>query len=465
MIAEIARLAEKNGWACLIVGGFVRDQVLNRPSKDIDLEFYGPTVDELREFLGQFGEVKAVGASFGVFKLRVGNQDIDCSLPRRESKSGSGHRGFVTTSDPNMSPEEAAARRDFTMNSMAMHVLSGEIYDPFGGRLDLESGTLRHTGPAFADDPLRVLRGMQFCSRFCLIPAWETVELCQALAGEFHTLSLDRIWGEWEKWARGESPALGLCFLNLTNWLDLFPELQALKGLEQDREHHPEGDVWYHTLQTVEMAADIAAREGLSERDRIILVFAALCHDLGKASTTTWQPGKGIRSYGHNVSDEPQLFLERIGAPKWLVEQVLPLVREHMAHVFVTDVTGRTARRLAERLQPASIKLWALLVEADHSGRSPMPPGMPAKAQEIMDIACRLGVVHDAPKPILMGRHLIELGLRPSTWFGFILREAFEAQLDGEFTDLEGALAWMRKDESAMENLLHTELNPVRLEV
>ena len=446
-----ALAAAKRGWRVLIVGGYVRDTIARRKPDDIDLEVYGDfTAAELQAFLEGFDpNVSAVGASFGVFKLTVDGVDIDVSVPRRENKAGRGHKGFIVEPDPTMTPEEAASRRDFTMNAMALDPLTGELIDPFGGADDIKANRLRHTSDKFTEDPLRVLRGMQFCGRFVLVVARETRALCYSLKSEYNALSKERIWGEWRKWAeKSEMPSFGLDFLAET-WLELYPELFEIVTLAQNPEYHPEGDVWEHTLFTVDAMAEICDRDGIAGEDRVVLVLAALCHDLGKASTTEWNEEKGkITSYNHDTAGEAptRSFLNRIGAPKHIVERIVPLVTCHMRHVnYYTggEVTERHVRRLARDLAPATIREWAAVVEADHNGRPPLPGGLPEAAQRMLGLAEELAVQDAAPKPILMGRHLIELGMSPGPEFGDILEAAYEAQLDGAFSTIEGAIEWL----------------------
>lgn len=447
----IAKAAELNNWRVLIVGGFARDHVLGLPSKDLDLEIYGDyTITELTEFLTQFGEVNAVGSRFGVLKLSVNGVDLDVSAPRRENKTGRGNKGFVVNPDPTMTPKEAAGRRDFTMNTLALDPLTGEIVDPFGGIADLKAGVLKATGPAFSEDPTRVRRGAQFCGRFNLVADDETLEMSEALLPETDTIAQEMLWVEWEKWARKSvSPSKGLMFLQGCGWLKLDPELFNLVGCKQEPSHHPEGDAFVHTMLTVDAMADICQRESITGEDKVVLVLAALLHDVGKPTASEFNKEKGrITSYGHDTEGKgpASRFLERNGAPKRIIERVLPLVTTHMRHVnFHTGgrVTGRLVRRLADDLKPTTIREWAMLVEADASGRSPLPGGLPEPARTMLEMAEELAVRDAAPKPILMGRHLIEMGMVPSPMFGKVLGAAFQDQLDGAFADLTGAMEWL----------------------
>lgn len=448
VIAE--RLTECGATDCVVIGGFVRDRLLGFDSKDIDIEVYGLGYDEIAEALRSFrgfGRLGMVGRSFGVLKL--GNQ-IDITIPRRESKEGRGHRGFAIAADPTMTPREAAARRDFTINAIGMRPIDGTFIDPFDGQADIERGILRATSEAFKEDPLRVLRGMQMAARLGFDMDEQTIGYCREVSHEFDELSPERVWGEWWKWAvQGRQLSKGLELLVATGWIEHFPELRAIQGVEQNPEWHPEGDVFTHTCLVCNAAEQIATREKLSERDRAVLVFAALCHDFGKAPTTTTdEQGRTVSPRHEKVGIElAQSFLERMRPPGWVVEQVLPLISEHMVHVHYGKKKGpteRVVRRLADRLHPVTIRDWALLVEADASGCPPKPAKKPVESW--VEVAEQLKVRDQRPEPILLGRHLLERGHRPGPAMGRIIKAAYEVQLDGEFTDLDGALAWMEEN-------------------
>lgn len=439
-IQPILAMIAAAGGRPLIVGGAVRDSLLGIEVKDIDIEVYRIDVDQLARAIEAFGRVDAVGRSFGILKLRLPDGgEVDFALPRRESKIGIGHRGFLAAPDPTMTPYEAASRRDFTWNALAL-TPDGELLDFFGGVGDLRARIIRHTTAAFAEDPLRVLRAMQFAARFDMRLAPETAELCRALLPEAAALAKERIWGEWLKWAlKGRRPSAGLQVLRETGWITLYPELDALLDCPQDPLWHPEGDVWKHTLHVCDAAAMIADREGVAEEKRAVLLLAALCHDLGKPATTTHDPDGRIRSLNHAHAGiaTAASFLQRIGCPRGVAAQVAPLVAEHMAHIGAI-VSERTARRLALRLLPATITMWGWLVEADHSGRPPLPPHAPGAA--LLDMARRIGAAEGKPAPILQGRHLIAAGLTPGPRLGAILRQAYQLQIDGAFATVEEGL-------------------------
>jgi len=243
---KIKKLAEKllkdGADRVLLVGGAVRDMQLGECPKDLDVEVYGMKPDDLHASLEKMGKVDAVGKSFGILQLKMDGEYYDVSVPRRENKRGRGHKGFIMDPDPTMTPKEAAARRDFTMNALAYDPLTDEVLDFFGGCADLWGGLLRHTSPAFSEDPLRVLRGMQFCGRFHLTPFSETNKLCWDLKDEYKDLPVERVWEEWWKWAtKSVKPSAGLVFLREANWLDLYPQLHNLIDVPQDPEWHPEG--------------------------------------------------------------------------------------------------------------------------------------------------------------------------------------------------------------------------------
>ncbi len=447
----VARGIAALGGRVLLVGGSVRDLAMGVEPKDLDWEVHGLSPESLAGLLGNYCDVHQVGTRFGVLKVRLDGIDVDLALPRRESKAGRGHRGFQVEVDPTMTPREAAARRDFTWNAMAIDLNSGEFMDLFGGLDDLREGLIRHVGPAFAEDPLRVLRAMQFAARFGFAIAPETALLCGELFDEYRDLAGERVWMEWAKWAeRGRFPSLGLEALRATRWIGHYPELTALTNCPQDPLFHPEGDVWTHTLLACDAAARIAERDGIAGADRLVAVLGALCHDLGKPGTTETRADGRITSAGHAEAGDPATvaLLERIGFPGRLVPRVVSMVREHMSHISLAagGFSDRGVRRLARRLEAAgnSVSLLGAVVESDHSGRPPLPGGMPQEMRRCLEQADGLDLLSSGPRQILLGRHLLDLGVAPGPGMGRILRAAMEAQLDGAFHDLGEAVEWAR---------------------
>ncbi len=444
VVHAICRAIRDAGGRAFLVGGPVRDLLLGITPHDFDLEVFGLDADRLRAAVAAFGPCKETGRAFGVLKLIADGMAIDLALPRRERKTAPGHKGFEVTPDPGLPPERASLRRDFTINAMMFDPLTGELLDFHGGARDLARRVLRHVSPAFAEDPLRVLRGMQFAARFRLRIAPETAALCRRLRDEAESLPAARIWHEWRKWMLAPAPSFGLAMLDAAGWLALHPELAALQGCPQEPRWHPEGDVWTHSLLCVDQAARIANARALPEHEHMALTAAALAHDLGKPAATVRDEHGRIRSPGHAAAGAPlaKAWLARIHAPKRLRALVIPLVREHIAHL-TGKPTPRAVRRLAARLAPAGIELWEMLVEADASARTPAPPSRPGLPW--LELAQQLAASRTPPPPLATGRMLIELGMAPGPAMGALLKEAREAQLDGAFSDEAGAKAWLAR--------------------
>lgn len=427
------------GGRAYIVGGAVRDGLLDLEPKDIDLEVFGIEEGVVEAILRRHCAIDAVGKSFGVFKLR--GVDLDVSLPRRERKTGRGHQGFIAQADPFISISEAARRRDFTINALLLDPLTGKLHDPHGGRADLEGRLLRHTSTAFAEDPLRVLRGMQFIARFDLRPAAETVRICQTIEPE--GLSSERCFDEWSKClVKGKNIGAGLTFLKETGWVRYYPELEKLIGCPQDPQWHPEGDVWAHTLHALDAFAQ--RRTGEWEED-LLVGFAVLCHDFGKPATTTREDGRW-RSPGHDrAGAEPtRAFLGRLtNRSKW-IEEVVKLVEGHMRPMALAQTKAGPAaiRRLARDV--GRIDRLVRVVEADARGRPPLPPESDTVAHWLRERAEALQVERSAPKPLLQGRDLLALGMAPGPAMGQILKRIYEDQLDGCVTSREEALDRIR---------------------
>ena len=437
----LAESVRKAGGRALLVGGCVRDALLGTDPGDYDFECYGLGGDELVRILSGKFELDLVGESFGVIKLK--HLDIDVSLPRRETKLGLGHRAFSTECDPSLVLEEASARRDFTVNAIYADPLTGEILDPWGGRADLEDGVLRHVSEHFREDPLRVLRGMQFVARFDLAPAAETLSVCRTMESE--GLPGERLFGEWTKLlVKGKRISAGLEFLRDTGWVRYYPELERLIGCPQDPHWHPEGDVWNHTLICLDNFA--GARGGETERENLIVGLAVLCHDFGKPFTTFYdRKRRRLRSLGHDEAGvaPAREFLGRLTNEERIFKEVLPLVKLHMRpySLWQNGCGDGAVRRLA-----AEVGRIDRLVRVEAADKGMENGELPKFCRWLLARASDLEIADSKPKPILQGRDLIAEGMKPGREFGIILEKAYEAQLDGVFSDRAGALSYLAEN-------------------
>ena len=432
------------GGRALVVGGWVRDRLMGRPSKDVDLEVYGLSAEQLRRVLAAFGPVNAVGESFTVYKVA----DIDIALPRRESKTGRGHKGFEVHGDPDLSPREAARRRDFTINAIGWDPLTGDYVDPFDGRGDIDRRVLRAVDPVtFPEDSLRVLRAIQFAARFefQLDPATEA--LCRGIP--LDDLPAERIWGEMEKLLlQARRPSIGFALALRLEIIDrLFPEMRALVGCPQEPEWHPEGDVWVHTLMVIDEAR--TRIDDLAHPQQVAVMLGAVCHDLGKPPTTAFVDGR-IRSIDHEQAGvEPATaLLDRLNVHTMdgfdVRKQVLGITAHHlkpgMFGMSKTPVSDGAFRRLAQKVD---LELLARVAKSDCMGRS---GGFDCSAMDwFLDRARQLGVQHAPPAPLVLGRHLLALGMKPGPRIGELLRAIYERQLDGTVTTTEEGIAFARE--------------------
>jgi tRNA nucleotidyltransferase (CCA-adding enzyme) len=446
----VALAAKEAGGQALIVGGWVRDRLRNQVAREIDLEIFGIPQDRLLELLTPFGRVEAVGQSFAVYKLvpTGGSQGgIDVALPRRESKKGRGHKGFEVRGDPLMSIVDAARRRDFTINAISWDPLTEQYEDPFNGRADLERRLLRAVDPrTFADDSLRVLRAVQFAARFDFTLDEATAALCRTLS--LDDLPAERIWGEIEKLLlQAERPSIGFRLaLDLDLVSRVLPELVPLIGCEQEPEWHPEGDVWTHTLLVIDKARELNG--DLDRAPLITVMLGAICHDLGKPPTTAVIDGR-IRSLDHEQAGVgPTLaLLDRLNVHTIdgfdVRVQVTGLVAHHLkpgAFRKAANVTDGAFRRLAQKVD---LELLARLARADCLGRAGL---FDCSAMDwFIERARALGVEHQPPAPLLLGRHLLALGLTPGPRVGEILKQVYEQQLDGEIATVEAGIELARR--------------------
>jgi len=440
MAGQIARLVAEHGGRTFYVGGYVRDALLGRENKDVDIEVHGIAPEVLAQILDWLGQRIAIGESFGIFNLK--GFDLDIAMPRKEAVRGRGHRDFDIFVDPFIGTEGAARRRDFTVNALMEDVLTGEIVDHFGGREDLEKGVIRHVNDiSFAEDPLRVLRAAQFAARFEFSVAPETIRLCRGM--QLDALPRERIEGELKKaLLKARKPSVFFEILRqmdqLHHW---FPELEALMDVPQSPKYHAEGDVWTHTMLVLDQAALLRHRSA----NPYWFMLSALCHDFGKAVTTEFTKG-AYHAYGHETAGIPlaEAFLGRITTETKLMEYVVNLVELHMKPNTLAE--SKSLRKVTNKMFDQAIDPEGLvsIALADDRGRISQVPGEDPEEFLLQ----RLGVFREImARPHVMGRDLIEAGLKPGPEFTEILAHAHKLRLAGipKEDALRQTLAFARK--------------------
>jgi tRNA nucleotidyltransferase (CCA-adding enzyme) len=460
-----------SGGTPYIVGGTARDAVMRKygmpcsDSLDLDFEVFGIHPDNLKDALSSVcGEdIDEIGKSFGILSVRIDEIQCDFSVPRRERKSGPLHTDFDIELDANMKMGEAMSRRDFTMNALYIDPFTGEVFDRYGGVTDIKNGMIRPTSARFEEDPLRVLRAFQFIGRFGLGWTSEFTDVCFALKETMQSIPRERVWKEFYKWATlSRYPGRALHFLAESGWMLNFEELVNIDGLEQDQFWHPEGDVLVHTIMVCDEALKVCDDMKIRGMERAEVMFGALCHDFGKASTTESGPDGRIHSYGHAQSGfgPAEMFMVRIGAPTDVSEIVANLTSEHMfyADMYKTGVSRRAIRRLASRLKEYNIKpeLLIAVCMSDVMGRAKVDYTnvdiIKKSLDEIKDVKEKNEI-----EPLLMGRDLIDLGFKPGPTFGSVLLQVYNMQLDGAVQTKADAIEL--GDKLMHSEIINTEIN------
>ncbi len=404
-LLSIAGEIREAGGRAFLVGGWVRDALLGKNCRDYDVEVYDLVQDELVPILKKYGRTNLVGKAFGVIHLAMKGLSLDFSFPRTESKVGYGHRGFVVHTDEKLSFKEAALRRDFTINAMGMELPELTLCDPYGGIDDLKKGLLRHVGPAFVEDSLRILRGVQFASRFALKLAPETIELCRTLSLE--DLSIERLFEEFKKWLlKPGKPSLGLrAFLDI-KLNEFFPEVSPLRGSWDDL-----GEMLDNTE---------SLRDNLSDDQVMEFAFAAFL---------SGSPETSLK------------FLERITNETHLVKNVPLLLNAYSTLDFAIVSDAPALRRMAVKL--GGLKLLCLLVKA--TPRKYYAAAASEFPEQLWQAAVSLDLLNAAPQPFLMGKMLMDLGFKPGKQMGETIKQSFELQLDGKIKNAEEAIEWVRR--------------------
>lgn len=424
MAREIARLVADRGGRCFFVGGCVRDDLMGRPTKDLDMEVHGIAPAQLEEILDALGQRISIGESFGIYNLK--GHSLDIAMPRKESLRGQGHRDFDVFVDPFIGIEGAAKRRDFTCNALMQDVCTGEILDPFGGEADLRAGILRHVSEdSFAEDPLRVLRCAQFAARFDFRVAPETLALCRTM--DLRHLPRERIEGELKKaLLQAERPSIFFKILLEMEQLEVwFPELKDLIGVPQNPKYHAEGDVWNHTMLVLEEAAKLRHRAA----NPLWFMLTALVHDFGKAVCTEEKNGV-IHAYQHETLGLPlaEAFLRRITAETKCIAYVLNLTALHMKPGTVAGANAAlktTNRMFDDAVDPEGLVCMAL---ADDRGRIRETPGRDDEPFLMERLEAYRAVM---AQPHVTGRDLMEAGLTPGRDFSGLLAYAHRLRLAG----------------------------------
>jgi len=434
LVKKIVKQIDKEGGQTLLVGGAVRDLLLGLPVKDLDIEVHHVSLNKLEKILKEFGPVSKVGKIFGV--LRLHGLDVDWSVPRTDT---SGRKPKVTI-DPFMGIKKAFARRDLTINAMGIDLITHELIDPFGGWKDLKKGVLKATDAKFfVEDPLRFFRVMQFVGRFGMKPSKKLNDICKAM--DISKVSRERIETEFEKLLlKSPKPSLGIVWLDAIGRLeDVLPELAATKGIKQEKKWHPEGDVFEHSMQSLDAAA---ALEYNNEQEKLAMLYAALCHDLGKVTTTEKIDGV-IKSLGHEIDSEKfaKKLLRRITRNRELTKKVSKLVRYHMHPLQFVDGGAKHSayKRLAIKLAPEiNLQLLGKLSLIDRRGRN-AKKGKPLKKNfkdidEFLKKAKKAKVLEKLEAPVLQGKDLLK-DIDPGPEMGRLLKQAYQIQLDEGIKD------------------------------
>ncbi len=439
-------LLEHNAKA-IVVGGSVRDHFLELPIKDYDVEVYGlEKIEELESVLAQHGSVNLVGKSFGVLKFVYEGEEYDFSFPRTEKKIAQGHKGFDVTCSGALSFKEASLRRDFTVNAMGYDIETKEFIDPYGAKDDMLSRTLRHINDeTFIEDPLRVYRAVQFCARFNYVLAGETFKLCKNMVknGMLEELAKERVYIEFKKLLlKSLKPSIGFELMRKLGILKYYPELEAIVDVPQSSIWHPEGDVWVHTLMCVDKMVGLKRGD---EKHDLKMMFAILCHDLGKATHTQITPEK-ISAIGHELAGlEPtKKFLYRLTDEHDFIKSLLPLVEHHLAPsiYYRGKAKNSTIRRLSTKV---NIEELVTVARADFLGRTTKESlsGVYKAGDWLLKKAEELDVYNVPPTPLLKGRDLIALGIEPSKKYKILLDSVYKEQIEGTLVNKEDAIIYL----------------------
>lgn len=400
-LIPILNILIKNKVKCIIVGGFVRDALLNVNSKDIDIEIYNiDTLNKIQKILKPFGKLNLIGKKFGILKLRLQDYEIDFSLPRIDIKISSGHKGFKVLTMGDLEFYEASKRRDFTINSMGYDIEKRIILDPYNGLYDLKNKTLAYVNEqTFIQDPLRVFRAINFCARFNLTCRDTLIKKCCYIADNnlIYELPKERIFQEISKLLLlSKNPSIGFNLFKTFHLLRYFPELKY----NQNR--------FYFIDNMANLKTD-------NKNLNIILILSVLVFDF---------PTK----------KEVEFFLKRFISSKYIINEILKyFIQKDILQSFIS----KKDINFDIYLLSTKINIKNLLLINEARG---------LKYNNIKKITLKLGVLTCKPKPLLKGKDLINLGLKPSIKFSEILNQAYNCQLKEVFLTKKEADNWLKKN-------------------
>ena len=449
IIETISKELIKKNAKAIVVGGSVRDHFLELSIKDYDVEVYGlDSLEELENILSKYGSVNLVGKSFGVLKFVYDREEYDFSLPRTEKKVSEGHRGFDVSCDGELSFKEASLRRDFTVNALGYDIEKKVFIDPYGAKEDMKKRCLRHINDkTFKEDPLRVYRAVQFCARFSYRLADKTFKLCKDMVeeGMLEELPKERVFMEFKKLLlKSPKPSRGFELMRELGILKYYPELEAIINVPQSPKWHPEGDVWVHTLMCVDKMVMLKIGD---EKHDLKMMFAILCHDLGKATHTQIMPDK-ISAIGHELAGvkPTENFLYRLTDEHDFIKSILPLIEHHLAPsiYYRGKAKNSTIRRLSTKV---NIEELVTVARADFLGRTTTESlsGIYKAGDWLLKKAEELDVYNKPLRPLLQGRDLIALGIEPSKKYKILLDSVYKEQIEGKLVHKEDAILYLLK--------------------
>lgn len=460
--AVLDRLRQKCN-EVFVVGGSVVDAILGDDPVDYDFEVYGHSYEELAEILAPW-EPKLTGKQFGIIKLShklTDGVDIDVSVPRRDNKVGTGHKGFEVILDKDMTPKEAAKRRDLSINCLYWDPMTCQVIDHFGGLDDLIHGIIRATDPAtYVDDPVRPLRAMQLLARKGKVVDEDLLHLVAEMTPTFEEIATERVYEEFRKLLmKSPQPSIGLQFLVNSGYIINFPELGAMVHTKENPEWHPEGTTWGHVMNVVDNAAKVREWMVGAEADELLVpqgvdlprlpedwteafMWAALLHDCGKP--TVMEPDG--TAHGHDKAAEPvvEAFLDKtMNGMKDLRSKILSLVTNHMQPFHLSHGTAKPKawRKLHNKVR---LDVLGWLSRCDGTAGKNMNTIRPER-EHLPSIACwssfeDIGTAGAKIPPVLMGRHLKDAGFNPGPQFGKALAAAYDAQLENPDLTVEELL-------------------------
>ena len=413
----------------------------------IDIEIYNLHPTKLISILNNIGSINLIGKQFSIFKTTIhtnnDQQTFDISLPRIDNKTSAGHKGFLSIYKSTLTFREASIRRDFTINSIGYDLKFKRFIDPYNGIKNIKYNILKHTSISFKEDPLRILRACQFAARFQFKIHHKTLQICKLIKKELFTISTERIFEEFKKIILSPNPSIGLSLLKETNAIILFPELKLLIT------NYSNKYLWNHLLSTTNHITHVIYKYNIPHKEALTLLLGAICHFLYKQQIPCTKNNIINKIHDNTIYlNTTTSFLKRIGAPYKIIHDIIMLTQyyrlPHDIYHSYTQISNKTLHYLCMKIPIKRLYYISKINMVAHKVQQNTNNHI-LSSWFLIKVIKQL-INKNLLFPIIIGKHLIIINMKPGKQMGSLLKQLFTSQLYGNFYHLIDSLIWLQKE-------------------